>query len=101
MAYNPDQPATPENFFALINRDGEVVNIISYDEKEGMFERIDGSWAKMDKGDTSPDGMRIVYVSPEAIRLYDGMYNYTEPLQSEQLEPYSTETAVAAKKAGK
>lgn len=101
MAYNPDAPSKPENFFALINRRGEVVNVISYDEKEGMFERVEGKWAKMSKGDSSPDGMRIVYVSPDVIRLYDGMYNYTEPLQEEQLEPYNTEATVATEKAGK
>ena len=43
----------PENFFALIDGLGQVAKLISYDEKAGVFERIDGNWSKMVSLDTS------------------------------------------------
>lgn len=101
MAYNPSEPAYPENFFAVIDSDGDVVNLISYDEKEGMFERIPGEWKKFRRKDRSLHGMRIIYVSPEAIKLYDETYNYQGRINENQLEPYSTEASIARRKEGR
>ena len=68
MAYNPDSPATPKNFFALINKYGEVSMLISYDEKEGMFERVDGAWEKITRESVRfIHGLKVMYVSPEVI----------------------------------
>jgi hypothetical protein len=91
----------PENFFALIDGLGQVAKLISYDEKAGVFERIDGNWSKMVSLDTSYNGMRVVFVNPEIIELYDEMYNSAEPLKENDLKTYNTEALVESKKAGK
>ena len=91
----------PENFFALIDSLGQVAKLISYDEKAGVFERIDGNWSKMVSLDTSYNGMRVVFVNPDIIELYDEMYNSAEPLKENDLETYNTEALVESEKAGK
>ena len=91
----------PENFFALIDGLGQVAKLISYDEKAGVFERIDGKWSKMVSLDTSYNGMRVIFVNPDIIELYDEMYNSDEPLKETYLEIYSTEALVKSEKAGK
>ena len=102
MAYNPDSPATPKNFFALINKYGEVSMLISYDEKEGMFERVDGAWEKITRESVRfIHGLKVMYVSPEVIEIIDEMYTYSDAITETDLERYSTEALVESEKAGK
>ena len=51
--------------------------------------------------DTSYNGMRVVFVNPDIIELYDEMYNSDEPLKETYLEIYNTEALVKSEKAGK
>jgi len=102
MAYNPNIPATAKNFFALINKYGEVSMLISYDEREGMFERVDGAWEKITRESVRfIDGLKVMYVSPEAIELIDEMYTYSDAITERDLEKYSTRELVKSENAGK
>ena len=95
MAYNPDNPVGAKNFFVLLNKHEEVVFLVSRDEKEGMFERVEGAWEKV----TMPterfmDRLSIMYVSTEVIEKFDEMYIYSDPYRGIDLEKYSTKEIV-------
>ena len=95
MAYNPDNPVGAKNFFVLLNKHEEVVFLVSRDEKEGMFERVEGAWEKV----TMPierfmDKLSIMYVSTEVTEKFDEMYIYSDPYRGIDFEKYSTKEIV-------
>ena len=95
MAYNPDNPVGAKNFFALLNKHEEVVFLVSRDEKEGMFERVDGAWEKITRESICfIHGLKVMYVSTEVIEMFDEMYTYSDPYRGIDLEKYSTKEIV-------
>jgi hypothetical protein len=95
MAYNPDNPVGAKNFFALLNKYEEVVMLISFDKKEGMFERVDGAWEKITKESAGfIHGLKVMYVSTEVIEMIDEMYQYSDPYRGIDLEKFSTKEIV-------
>ena len=95
MAYNPDNPVGAKNFFALLNKYEEVVMLISFDKKEGMFERVDGAWEKITRESISfIHGLKVMYVSTGVLKMIDEMYLYSDPYRGIDLEKYSTKEIV-------
>lgn len=95
MAYNPDNPVGAKNFFVLLNKHEEVVMLISFDKKEGMFERVDGAWEKISRESISfIHGLKVMYVSTKVTEKFDEMYIYSDPYRGIDFEKYSTKEIV-------
>ena len=87
MAFNPENPAKPQDLYATFDTNNSLSGLIYRSPDEGSFSRINGEWVPLTP-ETNPFGMgaNVVFVDPSFTIEFDSRMMYREFIGQEQVQ---------------